>query len=312
MPFAGSGGGGGVVAAGEEEAEEDVSTVLSLSLFCLSVSLRLSFSVSSRLWNESGMMLTVVLYRTHNIYAPSGDAASTADTTMSGTLVPGPLAPTTTPLPVIIPASKPKSVPSPEEENRTTTMTGKTHPQAAAPASSETAQAAATLERITALENQVSSLEAKVLDLLVRLDEVSSCAGADSTTPRRQENNQQEQQERAAAGAALSAAVTSDVTACEDLQNLSNPAAAATASPPAAAQPALVNAAGAPSERVEGAKAQDTSLSSSLSSSPVDITAAVQDAEISSRPEQHSIEHPEGYRPVNCSCTTGTGPRVEG
>lgn len=235
------------------------------------------------------------MYRTHNIYAPSGDAASTADTTMSGTLVPGPLASTTTPLPVIIPASNPRSVPSPEEENRTTTMTGTTHPQAAAPASSETAQAEATLERITALENQVSSLEGKVLDLLVRLDEVSSCAGADSTTPRRQENQQQGQQEQAAAGAALSFPVTSDVTTYEDLQNLSNPAAAAaTASPPAAAQLALVNAAGAPSERVEGPKAQDTSLSSSLSSSPVDIAAAVQDAEISSRPEQQFDGAPRG------------------
>lgn len=206
---------------------------------------------------------------------------------MSGTLVPGPLAPTTTPFPVIIPASNPKSVPSPEEENRTTTMTGTTHPQAAAPASSETAQAEATLERITALENQVSSLEANVLDLLVRLDEVSSCAGAGSTTPRRQGNQQQGQQEQAAAGAALSSPVTSDVTTYEDLQNLSNvaaAAAAATASPPAAAQLALVNAAGAPSERVEGPKAQDTSISSS-SSSPVDGAAAVQDAEISSRPE---------------------------
>lgn len=124
---------------------------------------------------------------------------------------------------------------------------------------------------------------------------MSSCAGADSTTPRRQENQQQGQQEQAAAGAALSFPVTSDVTTYEDLQNLSNPAAAAaTASPPAAAQLALVNAAGAPSERVEGPKAQDTSLSSSLSSSPLDIAAAVQDAEISSRPEQQFDGAPRG------------------
>ena len=58
-------------------------------------------------------------------------------------------------------------------------MTGKVHTPITTtpPPGSEMA----CLERVTALESQVSNLEAKVLELLVRLDEVSSCVGSGST-----------------------------------------------------------------------------------------------------------------------------------
>ena len=125
--------------------------------------------------------------RTGNIYAPSGDAVSNADTTtyVSGTLASATTVFPNTPIPDIHISSSSSVRPSPDAtgatteaihtQNATTTMTTTTPPPA-----SETA----CLERVTALENQVSNLEAKVVELVVRLDEVSSCVGS-SPTPAR-------------------------------------------------------------------------------------------------------------------------------
>lgn len=320
MPFAGSGGGGGgggvvIAAAGEEEAEEDVSTlsipIFFVVFFALSLSLSLVATLES-LHNANDV------YRTHNIYAPSGDAASTADTTMmSGTLATGPpLAPaatTTTPVPVVIPASEPKCVHSPEQ-NPTATVTETIH----AHASSE-----ATLERVSALESKVASLEAKVLDLLVRLDEVSSCVcvGSRSSTSSTTPEQQEQQREQTAAGASSSSSSSpvpsNDVTTFEDSQHLSNAADTASMTAPLP-QPAVANVASATRE---GPKVQDASSSSSPAA---DIATVVEEEEGDAggalpgleEQQRHSIEHPEGYRPVNCSCMIGTGTgmgsRVEG
>ena len=200
---------------------------------------------------------------------------------MSGTLVTGTLASGTSPFPNIIPMSIPKSVRSLEQAS---TMTGIIHAQAAPPTASEAkAEAAseATLERVTALENQVSSLEAKVMELLVKLDEVSSCVSS-SSTPRGQ----------AAAGASPSSPSSSPTTGevtFKDLQarHLSN---AATAPLPLNVATAARRAT---REWVEGPKIPDAL-------SPME-DATVEEAERSPRPE-HSIEHAEGYKPVNCSC----------
>ena len=88
---------------------------------------------------------------------------SNADTT---TYVSGPLA---TPIPDIHLSGTGSVCSSPDA---TRAMTGIIHTPVTMtpPLASETA----CLERVTALESQVSNLEAKVLELLVRLDEVSS------------------------------------------------------------------------------------------------------------------------------------------
>ena len=140
-------------------------------------------------------MLTECGDRTRNVYAPGGEAASTADTMMSGTLVSGTVSGTltsgTTPfsgtplsgVPVSGSRSARERAPSPDLDH--TTMR-KIHPRVPPPPPQAASAAAGSeaLERITALENQVSSLGAKVMEMLVRLDEVSSCVSTGST-PRR-------------------------------------------------------------------------------------------------------------------------------
>lgn len=194
---------------------------------------------------------------TGNIYAPCGDAESIADTFVSGTI-----ASATTPL-CGVPMSNTQSVrPSPDS---TSAMTGVIHTHVAPLAASE-ASSEACLERVTALETQVSNLEAKVLELLVKLDEVTSCA-----TP----------QGQAAAGASPT---TSDIS----LAHAPAPVSVATA------------ARRATRVWVEGSKMpelRDASL-------PMQIAAIEMVGEVKESPgPKHTVEHPEGYRPVNCSCT---------
>ena len=177
--------------------------------------------------------------RTGNIYAPGGDAASTADTMVSGTLVSG--------------------------------------TRVAPPAASEAASEA-TLERVTALENQVSGLEAKVMELLVKLEEVSSCVST-SSTPRQQ----------AAAGASPT---ISNIT-FEDLQ-----AQRFSRTPPPVDVETAVHL--ATREWVEGPKTPE--LPDASSPVQVAVRERVEEPKRPSTPE-HSIQHPEGYKPVNCSCT---------
>ena len=108
---------------------------------------------------------------THNIYAPTGDAGSNADT-MTGTLLSGTLASGLTPF-----ASVPVR-PSPEPMSA---MTGIIHTHAAPPVAASECTSQATLERVTALENQVSGLEAKYIELLVKIDEGKSGVSSSST-----------------------------------------------------------------------------------------------------------------------------------
>ena len=218
--------------------------------------------------------------RTQNIYAPSGDAASNADTMMSGTLVTGTFASGLTPYPNIamsIPRSFPAQAPTPEP---TFAMTEAVVTQTVAPTILKKAEAEAsseaTLERVTALESQVSGLESKVMDMLVKLDEVSSsCISSRSTTPNPQ----------AVAGGCASS-TTSDVT-FQDLQARNVPDTAAT------------TARRATMEWVQGSKISDAV------SSPMEVATMVMvEGEANGSPKlEHTVEHAEGYRPVNCSCT---------
>ena len=64
-------------------------------------------------------------------------------------------------------------------------LNGIIHTHVVPPAAAE-AGSGATLERVTALESQVSGLEAKVLEVLVKLGE-SSRSGSASSTPRPQQ-----------------------------------------------------------------------------------------------------------------------------
>lgn len=161
------------------------------------------------------------------------------------------------------------------------------------PPSASEAGSQATLERVTALENQVSTLEAKVLELLVKLEEVSSCVSTTST-PRPQ----------AAAGASPT---ISSVT-FEDLQ-----AQQLVDAPPPVGVPIAVCR--ATRDWVEGPQLPDASSSVQvatsvkveepklLDASQVAASGRVKEPKTSPTPE-HTFEHPEGYRPVNCSCAT--------
>ena len=218
---------------------------------------------------------------THNIYAPSGDAASTADT-MTYTFVSG-----ATPF-TGIPTSDPRGVrerastPTPASAMTDIIRAPFIHTQfAPAAVARKEPASAATLERVTALEYQVSSLEAKVVDVLVRLDEVGSCVSS-SSTPRRQPP---------AAGASPT---TSDV-AFGDLQarHLSDAAAAAA--------PSLVHVATAARratrEWVVGFKSPE------LPGAPSPVEVGTGERVEEEATTVHTVEHPESYKPVNCACT---------
>ena len=184
---------------------------------------------------------------------------------MSGTLITGTSVYGMTPVPQIpmsIPRSFAAQAPTPEPtfamtETVPTQTVAPTILKAEAEASSE-----ATLERVTALEGQVSGLQSKVMDLSVKLDEVSSsCISSRSMTPEPQ----------AVAGGCASPK-TGDVT-FEDLQARNAPNTAAT------------TARRATTEWVQGSKISDAV---SANGSPK---------------LQHTVEHAEGYKPVNCTCS---------
>ncbi len=154
---------------------------------------------------------------TGNIYAPvDADAASTADT-MTGTFV---SATTPVPLRTLLPGPPP--------------TTGMPPPRVAAPPPPPEATLDAALDRVTALETQVSSLEARYQDVLVQLDEARSGNGSSRSTP-------------AAAGASSTSAIVGDVEMMDEGEG-------------------------------KGARTE------------------------------HTVEHADGYKPVNCSCTGGMGP----
>ena len=238
------------------------------------------------------------MYRTGNIYAPGGYAASNADTMMSGTHVSDTLASGPTPFPSAIPMSGTRNVR--KRADPVSAMTETIDIGVVPPSASETGSQA-TLERITALENQVSTLEAKVVELLVKLEEVSSCVSTTSTTPRPQ----------AAAGASS----TLSSTTFEDLQAQHLP----DAPPPPAGVPIAVRR--ATIEWVEGPKTPelpDASSSVQIATSvkaeepklpdasvPMHVAASERVEEPKTSPTPgHTFEHPEGYRPVNCVCAT--------
>ena len=157
--------------------------------------------------------------RTHNIYAPSGDAASNANTMISGSLATGTFAPGSSPYlnnPMSVPRSVPTQVPTPQPtfaitEPASTPTVAPTTLKAEAEASSD-----ATLERVAALESQVSGLESKVMDVLIKLEEVSSSyLTSRSTTPNPQ-----------AVAGGYASPTTGDVT-FEDLQARNVPGTAA-------------------------------------------------------------------------------------
>ena len=220
--------------------------------------------------------------RTGNIYAPGGDAVSNADTK---TYVSDTLASAATPFPNItipdIHLSSAGSVrPSPDAtcamtgiiDTHVTTTTTTTPP----PPAAETA----CLERVTALESQVSNLEAKVLELLVKVDEVSSCVGSSSTSAR-----------QAVAGTSA----TSSNVSFEDLQAQDLAHTPATVDVTAATRRAT-------REWVEGPETTDTSLPMQIATEKV----KVEELEAKMSPKlEHAVEHPEEHMPVDCS---GTGP----
>ena len=256
-----------------------------------------------------------MVYSAQDIYTSSGGAANNADTMMSGPFITRTLASGFTPLPNIpmsIPRSFREQAPSPEPTfamsipTRFRTQAPSPEPtfaisiprsfrsQAPSPeptfARTETAPAQtvaptilkaeaeasseATLERVTALESQVSGLQSKVIDLSVKLDEVSSYISS-RMTPNPQ-----------AVAGGYASPTTSDVT-FQDLQARNVPDIAATT-----ARRATI-------EWVQGSKI------SNAVSSPVETATIlkVEEEVIGTKKLQHTIEHAEGYRPVNCNCT---------
>lgn len=223
---------------------------------------------------------------------------------MSGTLVSDTFASGLTPFPAIPMSgarSVRKSAPSP---GPTSAMTGILDSLVMPPAAPE-AGSQATLERVTALENQVSRLEAKVMQLLVKLEEVSSCVSITSTP-----------QPQAAAG---TSPTISNIT-FEDLQ---------TQQLADAPLPVGITVRRATREWVEGPKM----LELPIASFPVQVTSGVKVEEpetanassplqvaLSERVEEpetaptrleHTFEHPEEYRPADCSCATSDSLETE-
>lgn len=115
------------------------------------------------------------------------------------------------------------------------------------------------------------------MELLVKLEEVSSCVG-NKSTPRPQ----------AVAGASPT---TSNIT-FGDLQ-----AQQLADAPP----PVAITVRRATRDWVEGSK----TLELPIASSPVQVATSVKVEEPETAPTlEHTFEHLEGYRLVNCSCTT--------
>ena len=206
-----------------------------------------------------------------------------ADTMMSGTFASA-MTPTVSGTPISVTRNVRGDAPSPEP---TSAMTGINGTRVAPPAASEAALQQATLERVTMLENQVSSMNNMIHELSDRLNEQSSCA-SNSSTPRRQ----------VAAGA-------SPTTTFEDLQaqHLSD------AKRPAVnvAIPVYL----ATREWVEGPKTPEQISKGATQECELPDASAMQAATRVSveKPKtpstiKHTIEHAEGFGPVNCSCSS--------
>ena len=202
------------------------------------------------------------------------------DTMMSGTFVP--MTPTSSGIPTFMTRNVRGHTPSPQP---TSAMMGINGTQVAPPATSE-----ATLERVTMLETQVSSMNNVIQELRDRVNEQSSCASNSSTTGR-----------QAAAGASPT---TSNITS-EDLQahRLSE------------AKSPVVNGATpvylATREWVEGPKTPEqvfegTPQECELPDAPPMQAATEESVEKPKTPStvKHTIEHSEGFGPVNCSCSS--------
>lgn len=201
---------------------------------------------------------------------------------VSGTLVSGTLASGTTLFP-----SVPKGVQVRAASPVPASPTKGISASLVVPPTASEAGSDATLERVTALENQVSSLEAKVMELLVKLEEVSSCVSTSSSTPRRQ----------AAAGASPT---TSDVS-FGDLQAQHLSGAPKSVGFATAAHLAT-------KEWVEGPRTPRL-----LDGSPPVQVAIRERVEEPKTPPalEHSIEHAQGYKPVNCSCANPSSPEID-
>ncbi|KAM0796448.1 hypothetical protein BDR22DRAFT_867499 [Usnea florida] len=208
-----------------------------------------------------------------------------ADTMMSGTFFP--VTPTLSGTPMFMTTNVHGDVPSSQP---TSGVTGITGTQIAPPAVSAAALQQATLERVTMLENQVSSMTNKIQELTDKVSEQSSCA-SNSSTPRRQ----------AAAGASPT---TSNIT-FQDLraQHLSD------------AEPRAVSGATpvhlATREWVEGSKtpervSKSTTQQCELPDAPPIQAATEESVEKPKTPltVKHTIKHAEGFGPVNCSCSS--------
>ena len=208
-----------------------------------------------------------------------------ADTIMSGTFVP--IAPTVSGTPMFVTRNVPSDAPGPQS---TFAMVGTNGTQVAPPAASEAALRQATLERVTMLENQVSSMTNTIQELTDRVNEQGSCA-TNRSTPRQQ----------AAAGASPT---TSNIT-FQDLQaqHLSD------AEPPAVNGAIPISL--ATREWVEGPKtpeqvSKDMTQECELpDASPVQATTR-ENVEQPKTPlaVKHTIKHAEGFGPVNCSCSS--------
>ena len=172
----------------------------------------------------------------------------------------------------------------------TSAMTGMNGTQVAPPVASRGTLQQATLERVTMLENQVSSMTNTIQELTDRVNEQSSCA-SNSSTPRGQ----------AAAGASRT---ISNIT-FQDLQaqHLSE------AKPPAVngATPMYL----ATREWVEGPQipepvSRGPPRECELPDAPPMQAATEESVEKPKTPltVKHTIEHSEGFGPVNCSCSS--------
>lgn len=212
---------------------------------------------------------------------------------MSGTFVSDTLASGPTPFPSAIPMSGTRSVRkrahSPDPASAVTeTIDIRVVPPTASEASSQ-----ATLERVTALENQVSTLEAKVVEMLVKLEEVSSCVSTTSTS----------RPQAAAAGASstLSSTTFGDLQA----QHLAD-------APPSVGVPIAVRRAtmewvgetpdaSSPVQIATSVKVDEPKIPDA--SSLMQVASSERGEEQKTSPTlEHTFEHPDGYRPVNCSC----------
>ena len=208
-----------------------------------------------------------------------------ADTIMSGTFVPMTHAVSGTPM--FMTMNVRGDAPGPQPTSAPTGMNGT---QVVPPAASEAALRQATLERVTMLENQVSSMNNVIQELKDKVNEQSSCA-SNSSTPHRQ----------AAAGA--SATISNITFQDRQAQHLSD------AEPPAVngTTPAYL----ATREWVEGPKtpeqvSKDTTMECELPDASL-VQAATEESVAKPKTPltiKHTIKHAEGFGPVNCSCSS--------